>query len=103
MRLEGSSVSNIEFIEFTNEEMEMCDIEVEEVHCYYANGITTHNSGQELRIPANLSGEEVWVSAFTTGGDVHKETAVRLFGEENYDNSKRKMAKGANFGESLVA
>lgn len=97
LRLVGKQESNIEFIEFSDEEMEMCDIEVEEVHCYYANGIMTHNSGQELRITANLSREPAWVEAFTTGGDVHKETAVKIWGEENYNKEYRKLAKGANF------
>ncbi len=55
-------------------------------------------SAQELRIPANLSREPVWVEAFATGKDVHKETAVKLMGEENYDKEARKKAKGANFG-----
>lgn len=91
------SMSNIESIVFLDEEIEMCDIEVEDVHCYYGNGIVTHNSAQELRIPANLSREPVWVNAFTSGGDVHKSTAISIWGEENYNKDYRKMAKGANF------
>lgn len=51
-------------------------------------------AGQELRIPTNFSREPIWLDAFVNGKDVHKETAIRLMGE-NYDRSK---AKGANFG-----
>lgn len=54
-------------------------------------------AAQELRIPANLSREPVWVNAFTSGGDVHKSTAISIWGEENYNKDYRKMAKGANF------
>ena len=55
-------------------------------------------SAQELRIPANLSRESVWCTAFASpGGDVHKSTACSIWGEENYNKDFRKMAKGANF------
>jgi len=55
-------------------------------------------AGQELRIMANLSGEEAWVNAFLTGGDPHKATAVLIWGEENYNSDYRKKAKAINFG-----
>ena len=55
-------------------------------------------SAQELRIVANLSREPVWTDAFTHGRDVHKSTAIALWGEENYNKDYRKRAKGANFG-----
>lgn len=90
-------MGNIESIVMTDEYIEMCDIEVDEVHCYYGDGIVVHNSAQELRIPANLSREPVWVNAFVSGGDVHKSTAITIWGEENYNKDYRKMAKGANF------
>lgn len=54
-------------------------------------------SGQELRIAANFSREPAWINAFRSGGDVHRDTAVKIWGEENYDKEKRKLAKGANF------
>jgi hypothetical protein len=54
-------------------------------------------SGQELRLAANFSREPVWINAFLSGGDIHKETAYTIWGKENYDKDKRKMAKGANF------
>jgi DNA polymerase-1 len=59
-------------------------------------------SSQELRIPANLSKEPVWLEAFNSEeGDPHKATAIKLFGEENYDRDKRKKAKGMNFGQKV--
>lgn len=54
-------------------------------------------AAQELRVPANLSGEPVWVEAFCSGGDVHKSTACSIWGEDKYNKDYRKMAKGANF------
>ena len=54
-------------------------------------------AAQELRIPANLSREPVWVNAFVSGGDVHKSTAISIWGEEKYNKDYRKMAKAANF------
>lgn len=55
-------------------------------------------SAQELRMCALLSQEPAWIEAFTHGKDVHKSTACKIWGEENYDKEKRKLAKGANFG-----
>lgn len=55
-------------------------------------------NAEEIRIPALWSGEPAWSNAFETGGDVHKSTAIAIWGEENYSKTKRKMAKGANFG-----
>jgi DNA polymerase-1 len=55
-------------------------------------------SGQELRIPANFSGEPTWVNAFQNGEDPHKATAIKMWGEDLYDNDRRKMAKTLNFG-----
>lgn len=55
-------------------------------------------SGQELRIIANYTREPSWVNTFLTEGDLHKEMAVRMWGEENYDKEKRKRAKVLNFG-----
>ena len=55
-------------------------------------------NAEEIRIPALWSGEPAWVNAFSQGKDVHKSTAVAIWGEENYSKDKRKLAKGANFG-----
>ncbi len=55
-------------------------------------------NAEEIRIPALWSLEPAWVNAFKEGRDVHKATAVAIWGEENYNKDKRKKAKGANFG-----
>ena len=55
-------------------------------------------NAEELRIPALITKEPVWVKAFSSGGDIHKETAISIWGAENYTKQKRKMAKKANFG-----
>jgi len=54
-------------------------------------------SGEELRIAANLSGERAWIDTFLNGGDLHKQTAIRMVGEENYNKGVRKVAKIFNF------
>lgn len=51
---------------------------------------------QELRIPANLSGEQVWIKSFLNGLDVHTETAKAIFGAVTKDS--RQKAKACNFG-----
>lgn len=43
--------------------------------------ITADQSGAELRILAELSGEPVWIEAFNKGWDVHSVGAEMLFGE----------------------
>ena len=54
-------------------------------------------AAEELRIAANLSREPNWVDAFVHGDDIHKQTAVAIWGEEHYNRDYRKMAKYANF------
>jgi DNA polymerase-1 len=55
-------------------------------------------SAQELRIPALISGEPLWIKAFKNGEDVHYNTACAIYGAENYSKEKRKLAKAGNFG-----
>jgi len=55
-------------------------------------------SGQELRIMAILSEEETWIKAFNNDEDIHKATAVTIWGEENYTKDMRRAAKAINFG-----
>lgn len=55
-------------------------------------------SAQELRLPALISKEPLWTETFASGGDLHKEMSIRMWGKENYSKQKRKMAKKANFG-----
>ena len=55
-------------------------------------------AGEELRMAGGLSKEPVWVKAFMHDEDVHKGTAIQMFGADAYDSQKRKYAKIANFG-----
>ena len=53
---------------------------------------------EELRLVANIYKEQTWIKAFNNGQDVHKSTACKIFGEENYCKEARKKAKAASFG-----
>lgn len=54
-------------------------------------------SAQELRLPANFSHDKALVEVFLSGLDPHRQTAIMLFGEENYNGDMRKIAKILNF------
>lgn len=95
--IKGTELSNIESIEFTDEYEDMCDITVGDSHCYYANGILTHNCNQEARVLALLSQDPVMLNIFLTGEDMHTATAVAIFGEKGKDKKYRKIAKAINF------
>ena len=60
--------------------------------------VSVDMKAEELRLAANVFNEPTWINAFNTGQDVHKATAIRIFGEENYCKEARKKAKTANFG-----
>lgn len=51
----------------------------------------------ELRLLAHYCKDEALVNAFRNGHDIHMETAVRIFGEEEALH-KRNIAKSINFG-----
>ncbi len=51
----------------------------------------------ELRLLAHFSQDPVLVEAFKQNKDIHRQTAVALFGEEHAD-AKRSVAKTVNFG-----
>jgi DNA polymerase-1 len=51
----------------------------------------------ELRLLAHFSEDSVLVNAFNEGQDIHMQTAIALFGEEQAP-SKRNIAKTVNFG-----
>ena len=51
----------------------------------------------ELRLLAHFSQDSVLVDAFKHDKDIHRQTAIALFGEEEAD-SKRNIAKTVNFG-----
>lgn len=51
----------------------------------------------ELRLLAHFSKDEALVDAFNKGLDIHMQTAIKIFGEEEAA-SKRNVAKSINFG-----
>jgi DNA polymerase-1 len=51
----------------------------------------------ELRLLAHFSEDKALVEAFNNGLDIHKATAIKLFGEEEAE-AKRSYAKSVNFG-----
>ena len=55
-------------------------------------------NAEELRIPTLITKEPVWLEAFSNNKDIHKQTALAIWGPENYNKDKRKIAKSANFG-----
>lgn len=53
----------------------------------------------ELRVLAHLSGDDLLCTAFASGDDVHKRTAIEMFGpEEGSAPDKRRVAKMINYG-----
>lgn len=60
--------------------------------------VSVDMKAEELRLVANVYNEPTWINAFNTGQDVHKMTACKIFGEDNYCKEARKKAKAASFG-----
>ena len=60
--------------------------------------VSVDMKAEELRLVANIYKEQTWIKAFNSGQDVHKSTACKIFGEENYCKEARKKAKAASFG-----
>ena len=54
-------------------------------------------NAEEIKIAGILSGEPNFIEPFKNNRDVHTEMAKKLFGKD-YDQTKRKAAKIANFG-----
>lgn len=52
----------------------------------------------ELRIAAELSGDERLIAAFRNGEDIHTATAQVIFGTEEISSDMRRKAKEVNFG-----
>ena len=53
----------------------------------------------ELRVLANMSGDEALIRVFAEGGDIHAQTARFLFAEaETITSDMRRAAKSVNFG-----
>ena len=51
----------------------------------------------ELRLLAHFSKDEALVNAFNSGADIHTQTAIQIFGEDEAQE-KRNVAKSINFG-----
>jgi DNA polymerase-1 len=51
----------------------------------------------ELRLLAHFSKDQALLNAFSSGTDIHTQTAIEIFGEEEAPN-KRNVAKSINFG-----
>lgn len=54
----------------------------------------------ELRLMADLSGDEAMIEAFVNGEDIHRSTAAKIYHEriEDVTDNQRRNAKTANFG-----
>ncbi|MFN3637050.1 MAG: DNA polymerase I [Chloroherpetonaceae bacterium] len=52
----------------------------------------------ELRIAAELSGDETMMTAFQNGEDIHRATARVIFGTDDVSKEQRRKAKEVNFG-----
>ena len=52
----------------------------------------------ELRVAAELSGDEALMEVFRQGGDIHTATAERIYGIEGATEDMRRHAKTVNFG-----
>lgn len=54
----------------------------------------------ELRLMADMSGDETMVEAFRSGADIHQATAAKIYRErlEDVTDEQRRSAKTANFG-----
>ncbi len=52
----------------------------------------------ELRIAAELSGDETMRAAFQNGEDIHRATARVIFGTDDVSKEQRRKAKEVNFG-----
>ncbi len=52
----------------------------------------------ELRVAAELSGDEALTDVFRRGGDIHTATAERIYGIEGATEDMRRHAKTVNFG-----
>ena len=87
--------SNIRRIEVIDEPIEMMDMGVRDVHCFYCNGILVHNCAQELRLAANFSRDPNFLEPLLKGDDIHMHVAKQMFGYE--DPLHRTKVKIVNF------
>lgn len=52
---------------------------------------------EEVVVTGNLSGDPAYLEPLSQGVDIHKDTAIKMWGEENYNKERRKVAKTATF------
>lgn len=89
--------SHIKSIRYTGCSVDMVDLSVGGVHCYYANGMVSHNCGEEIALAANWSGEEGLLYPLKRGLDVHMHVASKMFGVS--DPAFRSKSKAVSFGK----
>lgn len=92
---EKAPSSNIKEIAVSDEPIEMMDMGVRDVHCFYCNGILVHNCAQELRLAANFSRDPNFLEPLLKGEDIHMHVAKQMFGYE--DPLHRTEVKIVNF------
>lgn len=86
---------NIKEIVVSDEPIEMMDMGVRDVHCFYCNDILVHNCAQELRLAANFSRDPNFLEPLLKGDDIHMHVAKQMFGYE--DPLHRTKVKIVNF------
>ena len=90
-------VSNIKYIRRLDASVDMVDMSVEGVHCYYANGIISHNCSEEVCLAANWSQDEGLLYPMKHDLDVHMYVAEKMFGVA--DPAFRSKSKAISFGK----
>lgn len=90
-------VSNIKYIRRLGTSVDMVDMSVEGVHCYYANGIISHNCSEEIVLAANWSQDEGLLYPMKHNLDVHMFVAEKMFGVN--DPAFRSKSKAISFGK----
>jgi len=100
-RREGHN-HKVVLIEYVGEKQTV-DIEVEsDSHLFALScGVYTHNSQIEMRVLAHASGCSNLIALFRMGGDVHTDTACRVFNVDREiakEDRYRKPIKNVNFG-----
>ena len=87
----------IKSIEYLDEHVDMVDMSVSGVHCYYADGFVSHNCSQEIALAANMSQEEGLLYPLRAGLDVHMYVAEKMFNVSDPDF--RSKSKAISFGK----
>jgi DNA polymerase I-like protein with 3'-5' exonuclease and polymerase domains/intein/homing endonuclease len=88
----------VESVAPSGRRVEVFDLMDQPEQRFEAAGFVVHNC--ELRILAELSGDEGFVSAFKSGDDLHTLTASQMFGVpiDQVQKPQRSAAKAINFG-----